>query len=114
MGSPEHPPPQWQGGSTNLLPKSSWVKLSHEVQISSAHFSGIKEPVLYSDHVGKKKNINHSNEFFSRHRSFLFNFYKIDMGRFKAVPIRFTPFQVHHPRNVTPRILKEIKEEFFS
>lgn len=113
MSSAKYSPAQWQGGSPNLLPKSLWVKLSHEAQISSAYFSGIKGPVLYSDCVGKKKNINHSNKFSAGIEVF-FQFYKINMGKFKAVPIKFTPFQICHPRNVTPRILKEINGEFFS
>lgn len=36
------------------------------------------------------------------------------MGKFKAVPIKYTPFQISHPRNVTPKILKEINKEIFS
>lgn len=37
----------------------------------------------------------------------------MNTGKIKTLSIKFIPFQINHPRNVTPRILKEIKEEIF-
>lgn len=57
--------------------KDLWVKVSHEAQISSAYFSGIKGPVLHSDCVDKKKDINHSNKFSAGTEIFVFIFIKL-------------------------------------
>lgn len=65
VGSPKHPPLQWQGRSPKLLPKSLCVKLSHEAQICSAYFSCMKWPVFCSECVGKKKKCKPQQQIFS-------------------------------------------------
>lgn len=64
-------------GSLKPLPKSLWVKFSHEAQIFSVDFRDMKDPALCSAYVGNKKTTNHSNNFSAGTEVFFFIFIKL-------------------------------------